>query len=572
MTELDEEIKEINELYGTNISLEDIPLDDKKTWDAFCKFDTKGVFQFSSPVAKPVLVQLRPRNIEELAAANSFIRPGTSGLDLYVKGKFKGGEQVYFKDERIDSILRPTYGAIVFQEQIMGLIAELMGISFGKADIYRRALEKMHKPKNKKTVDYFNDNVVNIATERGFDPKVAEAVRKLIIDNSGYAFNKSHAVCYSLISYYTCWMKVNYPLIFHKTMLNGNMDNFGEFMDLAKEDDMKILSPDVNYSQFKTIIENEEDKSLRIGFNIIKGVGEKAVDLIIENRPYNSINDFFEKNSSKAKNKKVVEALINSGAFDNLPILVDENIFNEKTLTELDLNAKDNKVVLNRKQLSKWYEYYLEYSGKKTIPNYEVNIARIKQKYIELYNIEPEKKSSIVVIPEPILNLLELNVDDGIKTRKKPKGTIKELLENKAILLDPFTKPFAKHGTLIGSIKINILELYLEECNINDFSFLPHPLQKYADRLTSYKNSEDGRTLIEAGIITGMIERKTKTNKTYYWLFLKTPKEVIRITLWQSDYKKYKDIIKQYGLIKVKGIKGFGGMSCEEMAKISKIE
>ena len=190
----------------------------------------------------------------------------------------------------------------------MGLISELMGISFGQADIYRRALEKMHKPANKEKVDYFNNNVVSIAMKRGFTQEAAEFVRKMIIDNSGYAFNKSHAVCYSYISYYTAWIKVHYPLIFHKTMLNGNLDAIGDFLDLAREDDVRILPPSIKHLQLITTIESEADKSLRIGFNTVNGVGAKAVESIVANRPYDTINDFFEKNNSKATNKKVIEA------------------------------------------------------------------------------------------------------------------------------------------------------------------------------------------------------------------------------------------------------------------------
>lgn len=185
---MDEEVKEINKVYNTNMTLEDIPLDDKKTWDAFCNFNTQGVFQFSSNVAQPVLLKIKPRNIEELAAANAFIRPGASGLDWYIEGK-DNKDKIKKFDPRLDEILAPTYGAIVFQEQIMGLISKLMGISFGKADIYRRALEKMHKPKNKKIVEEFNNNVIDKAVELGYSKEVAEEIRKLIIENSGYGFN-----------------------------------------------------------------------------------------------------------------------------------------------------------------------------------------------------------------------------------------------------------------------------------------------------------------------------------------------------------------------------------------------
>lgn len=570
VTELDKEVTEINELYNKNMTLEDIPLDDKKTWEAFKTCNTKGVFQFSSPVALPVLRKMQCSNMEELAAANSFIRPGTGGLDDYVRGK-KDPTTIKKWDERIDYWLRPTYGAIVFQEQIMGLISELMGISFGQADIYRRALEKMHKPANKAKVEYFNNNVVNIAIKRGFTKEAAEFVRKMIIDNSGYAFNKSHAVCYSYISYYTAWMKVNYPLIFHKTMLNGNLDALGEFLDLAREDGVKILPPSVKYSELITIIENEEDKSLRIGFNTINGVGAKAVESIVANRPYETINDFFEKNNSKATNKKVIEALIEMGTFDGMGIKVDEQYVFQSQIETLGLEMRNGLIYLNRKQLFEWYKLFLEAGSPKPISQYEVLLSKIKNKYIELYELVPEKDNpNITIIPETFLHQMELNVDSGTKTRKKAKGKLKRMMDEEKGGADPFTKPFVKHAREISIEQINTMDIYLKQVDQNGFSFFEHPLQKYASKITNFKEAKDGDLCIEAGIILGMIQKTTSNKKIYYWLMLRTPRETVRITVWDNVYKKHKNKIKQYGLIAVKGKKGYGGISLDDIKELKR--
>jgi DNA polymerase-3 subunit alpha len=169
-------------LFINNISANNIIKDyqiEKISSNKFKNVNTIGVFQFGSPVAIPVLKKMQCSNMEELAAANSFIRPGTGGLDDYVNGK-KNPNTIKKLDSRLDKHLSVTYGAVVFQEQVMSLIAELMGISFGQADIYRRALEKMHKPANKKKVEYFNNNVISIAKSRGFKEEEAEYIRKLI--------------------------------------------------------------------------------------------------------------------------------------------------------------------------------------------------------------------------------------------------------------------------------------------------------------------------------------------------------------------------------------------------------
>ena len=190
------------------------------------------------------------------------------------------------------------------------------------------------------------------------------------------------AVCYSYISYYTAYMKVHYPLIFHKTMLNGNLDNLSEFMEIAREDGVTLNPPHVSYSQYETIIEDNDNKKLRIGFNTLNGVGDKALESIKLYQPYTNINEFFTKNNGRAVNKKVVDALIKSGSFDGLGIKIDKDIINEQILIDSGLNVKNGEVFLDRKQLEKWYEQFQVVAKQKSIVNYEVPISKVKNKYI----------------------------------------------------------------------------------------------------------------------------------------------------------------------------------------------
>lgn len=188
VTDLRHMVNMANKLYNLGLTEEKIPIDDKKTWQLICNLNTFGVFQFASPVGIDVLKKVQPINIEELSACNSFIRPGASGLDEYINGK--KGKEIKKYEPRIDKILEKTFGAIVYQEQIMSLISELIGVSFGKADIYRRALEKPKKGKNPQLIQQFNEDVKVKAVERGYKPEIAEEIRKLIVDSSGYSFNK----------------------------------------------------------------------------------------------------------------------------------------------------------------------------------------------------------------------------------------------------------------------------------------------------------------------------------------------------------------------------------------------
>lgn len=571
VTEIREQIHLINKMYGKNMTEDDIPFDDPKVWELFAKGDTLGIFQFASNVAIPVIKKIRCTNIEELAAANSFIRPGTSGLDEYCEAK-QNPAKLRKLDPRLDRHLAKTYGAIVFQEQIMFLISELMGISFGQADLYRRALEKPKKDK-KGMVKYFNDNVVRIASERGFDPKVAELVRQLIIDNSGYAFNKSHAVAYSIIAYWTAWIKVNYPLIFYVTMFNGNLDELNIFMEAAKKNGITINPPHVCYSKYESTIEDHANSVIRIGLSAIKGVGPAAVDSIMVTQPYNSIDDFFERNSSRAINKKVVEALIQSGCFNNLGIMVEpEDVGNDLRLL-LNVQLKDNRTqaFLNRNQLRFWYEKVSEVLAVKSIPNYAIPTSMIKGKYMETYELAIEADNTII-IPEDMLKDFDLKLEDviSLKTRKQPKGFLKLThQENKKI--SPFRKPFIYYTKEIAEITENYLETYLKEIEEFGYSFLSHPLEKNVDKINLYADTQDGYMMVTAGIITDVIEKRTKNNKKMYWVIIRSPRDTVKCVFWDNMYKKYKDVLRKHNIIVAKGIKGYGGITIESLKEVKLI-
>ena len=211
ITELQEQFHMVKKMYGVDLSFDSIPIDDKKTWDLIGSCQTQGMFQFSSNLAISVLDKIKPTNIEELAAANSFIRPGVIGLDEYVETKHNP-QKVRKLHPKVDPIFEKTYGAMVFQEQLMELVATVMKISFGEADLYRRMLEKPNK--FIKEVAQWKEEFVQKGIENGFGEKLSTYLIDFILNSAGYSFNKSHAVCYSIIGYWTAYMKANYPLVF----------------------------------------------------------------------------------------------------------------------------------------------------------------------------------------------------------------------------------------------------------------------------------------------------------------------------------------------------------------------
>lgn len=522
----------------------------------------------ASNVAIPVLRKVRPKNIEELSAVNAFIRPGASGLDEYLIGK-ENNLKIRKLDPRLDRHLAPTFGAIVYQEQIMFLISELMGISFGQADLYRRALEKPNKGKNVKVVAEFNEQVVKKAVERGFDAKVADLVRQLIIDNSGYGFNKSHSIAYAIISYWTAWIKVNYPLIFYTEMFNGNLDSLSAFISEAKKNGITINPPHVCYSKYESIIENKDKNVIRMGLNVAKGIGPAAVDSIIANQPFKNIDDFFERNQLRSVNKRVIEAIISVDGFSNLGLSIEKDDVPDIIKSSFNIKSINNKyeLFMNRNQTKFWYEKFNEIASIKSVPNYAIPTSMIKGKYMDAYELATEIDDTII-IPENMLKDFDLELDNVsvYRTRKRPKGFLK--LTKEEIKGTPRRKPIVAYNYELSQIKENFMDTYLGEVEELGFSFLPHPLENQLDKIMLYDDVEDGYMMITAGIVKELIERRTKNNKKYYWLMIQSPRDTVRVTIWDNQFKQYNNIIKLHNLLVVKGIKGYGGINLETMKEI----
>lgn len=556
----------VKKIYGVDLTFNSIPLDDQKTWDLIGNGQTLGVFQFASQLAISVVTKIKPQNIEELSAANAFIRPGASGLDEYNIAK-KDPSQRRKLHAKLDPILEPTYGSIVYQEQIMGLIAEVQGIDFGEADEYRRMLEKAGKWPDK--VAAWKKEFIAAGLKNGYDKKLIDLLVQLIIDNCGYGFNKSHAVSYSIISYWTAYMKANFPLIFYTAMLNGNLDDADLFMAEARKLNIDIFPPHVNFSKLLFDIENE---GIRAGFNAIKGVGPKAVQSIIATQPYQSIDDYYAKNDKAAINKGVVTALIKAGAFSDMGIAIEDDDIPSELDDKFKYGEVDGKknVFLTREQMELWNDYVNEANAKKTVKNYLVPPEMIKGKYFDKYELVEEKDGGIV-IPEDRLADLDLKLKDlpsQDSTRKKPKGSFDKALDPMKDVT-PFRKPFVLYHNEISKVSLSYLDKYLKESAELGFSFLPHPLEKNIDKIDIYDEVEDEHMMTTAGIITSIVERKTKRGNPFYWVTVKSPRDSVRITLWDNQMQAYKDYIKKYNLIVVRGQKGFGGIGCDQLKLIN---
>lgn len=317
LTVLAKAVRSIEENHGVVIDIDDLPMDDKKTWALLQRADSDGVFQVESPGMKRVLRELKPTCLADLVAVVALYRPGPMDSIPDFIARKHGTTAVTYYDERIKHILEETYGAIVYQEQAMRITMEMGGFSAAKADKLRKGMGK----KNMDIVNALKPEFVDGAAERGYDRRLAERVWGDIEKFGEYAFNKSHAACYGLISYQTAYLKAHYPLEYMAAVLTsymGKSETIVKYVAACNQAGMKVLPPDVNSSglDFTAV-----DGAIRFGLAGIKGVGEGVVETIVAERKrggmFSSLQDFCERVDMRQANKKTLEALIKAGAFDS---------------------------------------------------------------------------------------------------------------------------------------------------------------------------------------------------------------------------------------------------------------
>jgi DNA polymerase III subunit alpha len=302
----------------------DIPIDDKETFDLFCRGDAVAIFQFESPGMQKILKQAQPRKIEELVALNALYRPGPMDyIPQYIDGKLHP-ENVHYPDPCLEGILKETYGVMVYQEQVMQVAQKIAGFSLGGADMLRRAMGK----KKKEVLMGKKKEFIEGAIKNGFTEEHADKIFDIMVPFAGYGFNKSHAAAYSVVAYRTGYLKVHFPAEFIAANLTNEIsttDKLPEYIAEGRAMGLEVDPPDVNRSD---VVFDVVDGKIVFGLMGIKGMGEAAALAIIEERkengPYKSFMDFLKragvKTDSEGKilvNKKAIEVLIRTGAFEH---------------------------------------------------------------------------------------------------------------------------------------------------------------------------------------------------------------------------------------------------------------
>ncbi|HMP92185.1 MAG TPA: DNA polymerase III subunit alpha, partial [Phnomibacter sp.] len=306
----------IKENHGVSIDLDALPLDDEKTYQLYQRGETNATFQFESPGMQKHLRNLKPDQFADLIAMNALYRPGPLAYIPNFIARKHGKEPIEYDLEDMKEYLEETYGITVYQEQVMLLAQKLAGFSKGDADILRKAMGK----KQKAVLDKMKAQFVSGATAKGHPTEKLEKIWADWEAFAQYAFNKSHSTCYAFVAYQTAYLKAHYPSEYMAGVLNhaGSLEKITFFMEECRRMGIKVLGPDVNESKIGFAVNKKGE--IRFGLGGLKGVGEAAVASIIEERQkggkYQDVFDFIKRVNQRTVNKKSLEALIYSGAFD----------------------------------------------------------------------------------------------------------------------------------------------------------------------------------------------------------------------------------------------------------------
>ncbi len=311
---------------GVHIDIDKIDFDDKKVLASIGTGRTDGVFQLESGGMKSFMKELKPENLEDVIAGISLYRPGPMDfIPKYVKGKGSGA--ITYSCPQLEPILAPTYGCIVYQEQVMQIVRDLGGYTLGRSDLVRRAMSKKKQSvmeKERANFIYGNEQEgVPGCVAGGISEQVASQIYDDMMDFAKYAFNKSHAACYAVVSYQTAYLKYYYPVEFMAALMTSVIDNPGkvaEYIMVCRNMGIAILPPDINKGEGQFSVDG---KSIRYALTAIKSVGRPVIEAVVGERNerglYTNLKDFITRMADKEVNKKAIENFIKAGAFDSLP-------------------------------------------------------------------------------------------------------------------------------------------------------------------------------------------------------------------------------------------------------------
>jgi DNA polymerase-3 subunit alpha len=484
----------IKENHGVDIVIDDIPLDDKATFELYQRADTIGTFQFESPGMQKYLRDLKPDQFADLIAMNALYRPGPLAYIPNFIDRKHGREEIAYDLPEMAEYLQETYGITVYQEQVMLLAQSLAGFSKGDADVLRKAMGK----KQKAVLDKMKAQFVDGAMKKGHPKDKLEKIWTDWEAFAQYAFNKSHSTCYAFVAYQTAYLKAHYPSEYMAAVLNnaGSIEKITFFMEECKRMGLEVLGPDINESK-KGFAVNKEG-AIRFGLGGLKGVGEAAVDSIISERaqagPYTSIFDMIKRINQRSVNKKTLESLAYAGAFDCFPELHRAQYF---FIPQGDTSTGLEKII----------------------------------KYGNIYQAQSQGTTNTLFGDLPAVL--------DIPTPKIPS-------------CDPWslTDRLDKEKEVTG--------IFMSGHPLDNFRFeMKHygilPISEFLEVLDSTTLQASGKQYRLAGLVLDGQHRQTRTGRSFGSLSVEDYSGKTEIMLWGDDYMRFKDYLEKGKIIFVVG-------------------
>jgi DNA polymerase-3 subunit alpha len=472
-----------------------IDYNDEKVYELIASGKTEGIFQLESAGMKSFMKELKPRNLEDVIAGIALYRPGPMEfIPKYVKGKNEAGHITY-ECPQLEPILSPTYGCIVYQEQVMQIVRDLAGYSYGRSDLVRRAMSKKKESvmiKERQSFVYGNEEEgVPGCIKNGIPEAVANHIYDEMMDFAKYAFNKSHAAAYAVVSYETAYLKCYYPVEFMAALMTSVIDNPGkvsEYIYTCRQMGIEILPPDINEGD---AIFTVSGRSIRYALSAIKGVGKPVIEAIVVEREENglflNLKDFATRLSGKEVNKRTVESFIKAGVFAGLHP-------NRRQLMLCYVQILDDIAADKKKSLTGQMTLF-DFAGEEEKNDYEMNMPEVAE----------YSKDQLLALEKEVL---------GIYVSGHPL----EAYENR--------------------IKKNVT------VNSNDFNI---------DEETDKPIVEDGKIEIIGGMVTSKTVKTTRNNSMMAFITLEDLFGNVEVIIFPKDYDKYKSMLEPDQKIFVRG-------------------
>ena len=505
--------------YGIKLDMDHIDYNDKKVLESIGTGRTEGVFQLESGGMKGFMKELKPENLEDIIAGISLYRPGPMDfIPRYLKGK-NDKTSITYECPQLEPILSPTYGCIVYQEQVMQIVRDLAGYTMGRSDLVRRAMSKKKTAvmeKERQNFVYGNEaEGVKGCIANGIDEKTANHIYDEMIDFAKYAFNKSHAAAYAVVSYQTAYLKYYYPKEFMAALMSSVMDNVSKFSEYIltcrRMMDIAILPPDINEGESGFSVSGD---GIRNGLSAIKSVGRPVVDAILEERKKNgifsSMEDFINRMTNKEVNRRTIENFIKSGAMDSLPGTRRQKVAVAPIL--LDNKARERK-----------------------------NAWEGQMSLFDLVS-EEEKKEYQVSFP-----------DVGEYSKEELLAFEKDIL-----------------GVYISGHPLDDYEgLWRKNITATSADFI-------VDEETEEAVVKDGMKVVIGGLVAGKVVKTTRSNQLMAFITLEDLMGSVEVIVFPKNYEADRDVLTEDSKIFIKGRVSLGDepvgkLVCEQVIPFSKV-